>query len=264
MNRKRILMAVSFVTVLVIILLILLQPNTRYKRISVDESKWNNIISSRTENDRLMIEDIKFNDYGLVIDRMNNTIYYSIINDSKNKYNPTISYTSHNDNTSLAILSDEITDERIKGGYTYKLMIYDDNYYHIYDLKLTDFPVINISYKEESENKQKSIPVEVFVFNNLSNIPKRITISNGRLRVNENSYIFSLNMITPGKNTRPNELSILNMKPNSEYVLTDAGSEEKNNNKQSANRRVLLFINSEYKGIYDLGYVQKEKRDRYE
>ena len=263
MNRKRMLIAVSFVTALIVILLILLQPNTRYKRISIDESKWNSIINSRTENNRLMLEDIRFNDYGLVIDRISNTIYYSVVNDSKNKYNPAISYTSNNDNTSIAILSDEITDERIKSDYTYKLMIYDDKSYHIYNLKLTDLPIIDISYKEEAENKQKNIPVEVFVFNNLINTPKRITISNGRLRINENSYTFSLNMTTPGNNIRPNELSILNMKPNSEYILTQTSSEE-DNNKQPANRRVLLFINSQCKGIYDLGYVHKEKRDRYE
>ena len=67
-------------------------------------------------------------------------------------------------------------------------------------------------------------------------------------------------MTSPGKNKRDNKISILNMKPNSEYVLTEIKSEETQiieNDKEPRNHRVELFINNEYKGVYSLKYLLK-------
>ena len=139
-------------------------------------------------------------------------------------------------------------------------MIYDDKNYHIYDLICTDLPILNIRYKEEVEKKKKNIPMEIFVFNNLANTPNKITISNGKLKINEDGYVFALNMTSPGKNKRDNKISILNMKPNSEYILTEIQAEETEiieNDKEPRNHRVELFINNEYKGIYSLKYLLK-------
>ena len=67
-------------------------------------------------------------------------------------------------------------------------------------------------------------------------------------------------MLTPGKNKRGNMRSILGMKPSSEYILTPVSNNfEKDKNK---NKRVELFLNNEYKGIYDLGYID-EKLKKY-
>ena len=60
--------------------------------------KWSSIKESRTENKNLRLEDIKFNDYKLIIDEQSNTLYYSLINNSQNKYNPNVSYDANNKN----------------------------------------------------------------------------------------------------------------------------------------------------------------------
>ena len=110
----------------------------------------------------------------------------------------------------------------------------------------------NIIYIKAKENSQKNIPMEMYLFDNLSNIPNKISISVGKVKINQKNYVFSLHMLTPGKNKRDNKISILNMKPNSEYILTPISNEIENN--INTNHRVELFINNEYKGVYSLEY----------
>ena len=254
MSRNKILMSVIVFTIIIIILIIVLNPSSKYNNLSISEAKWNSIKESRVENKNLIVEYIEFNDYKLIIDEKNDILYYSLVNDSKSKYNPRVSYNTNNKNVKLAILSDEITDEKVRCNYQFKIMIYDEKEYHIYNLKCTDLPILNISYKEDKENEQKNVPMEMYLFNNLSNIPNKIVKSSGKIKINEDKYIFSLHTLTPGKNKRNNKISILNMKPNSEYILT-----QMNNASQNKKNRVELFLNNEYKGVYMLEHVDGNK-----
>ena len=250
MSRKKIIIPVIIFTSLILVLIIVLNPSHKYNKLIISESQWNVIQESRIEGKNLILEDIKFNDYKLIIDEKSNTLYYSLINDSKNKYNPDVSYSTNNKNVKLAILSDKITDEKVKSNYQFKIMIYNEKEYHIYNLKCTDLPILNISYKRNEEINQKNIPMEMYLLDNLTNIPNKITISSGKVKMNENNYIFSLHMLTPGKNKRDNRISILNMKPNSEYILTPISNELEN--EMDRKHRVELFLNNEYKGVYSL------------
>lgn len=248
MNRKKIIIPIIIITAIIILLIIMLKPNIRYNSISISQSKWNDIIALRKENKNLVLEDIEFNDYNLIIDEQNSSLYYSVINENKTKFNPNVTFKAYDSNASIAILLDEITEEKVKNNYEFKIMIYNDNEYHIYKLICTDFPIINITYKQEVKNKQKNNQAEIYVFNNLGNMPNRVTISSGKVKVEkDDEYIFSLNMLTPGKNIRENKISILNMKPNSEYILTKAS-----NNLEKNKNIVHLFVNNESKGLYYL------------
>ena len=254
MSRRKILIAVSFFTVMVIILIVVLNPSSKYKKLSISESKWNSIKDSRTENNNLRLEDIRFNNYKLIIDEKSNTLYYSLINDSSNKYNPKVEYDANN-NVKLVVLADEITDEKVKSNHQFKIMIYNEKEYHIYNLKCTDIPILNISYDKNDETNKNSVPMEIYLFDNLSNLPNKITISRGKLKINDDNYTFSLHMLTPGKNKRNNKLSILNMKPNSEYVLSKIDkttSQIQENGVNNMEHIVELFLNNEYKGVYSL------------
>ena len=261
MSKRKVLIPIIVFTAIIIVLIIVLNPNQKYDKLIVSESKWNSIQASRIENKNLILTDIKFNDYKLIIDEKSHTLYYSVVNDSKNKYNPNVSYITNN-NAKLAILSYEITDERVKSNYQFKIMIYDEKEYHIYNLKCTDLPILNISYNRNEDINQKNIPMEMYLFDNLTNIPNKITISSGKIKMNENDYVFSLHMLTPGKNKRDNRVSILNMKPNSEYILTKVDDLQFNDNQNIDNKkhRVELFINNEYKGVYTLGYIEEKIR----
>ena len=254
MDRRKILIPVIAFTGLIIILIIVLNPKQKYNKLSVNISKWNSILESRIESENLILENIKFNDYKLIIDEKNNTLYYSLLKESRNKYNPKVEYSSNSSNTKLIILSDDITDEKIKNNHYFKIMIYNEKEYHIYNLKCTDLPILNISYNEAEESKPKHIPIEIYLFDNISKIPNRITISRGDLKKKEDDFIFSLYMLTPGKNQRDNQLSILNMKPNSDYILTTQNNESQN----EINNKIELFLNNEYKGVYFLKYIDKK------
>ena len=59
---------------------------------------------------------------------------------------------------------------------------------------------------------------------------------------------------------KESKISILKMPPSSEYILHSNNQTDKNNRLNY----VQLFINNEYKGIYSLGYVQKENKEKYE
>lgn len=261
MSRKKILIPVVAFTLIIIVLIFVLNPSHKYNSLSISESKWKAIQEARIESKNLILEDIKFNDYKLIIDEKSNTLYYSLINDSQNKYNPNVSYSINSKNGKLAVLSEEITSEKVKSNYQFKIMIYDEKEYHIYNLKCTDLPILNISYNGNEEISEKNIPMEMYLFDNLSNIPNKITISSGKIKENEDELIFSLNMLTPGKNKREHRISILNMKPNSEYKLTKVDNlqlQEDNKNIENRKHRVELFLNNEYKGVYSLDYIEEK------
>lgn len=245
MNRKKILIPIIILTIFIIILIIILNPGTRYSKLSISENKWNSIISSRTENINLVLEDIEFNDYNLIIDEKNNTLYYSVINDNKTRYNPDVSFNASDNDSKLAILSDKITEEKVQNNYKFKIMIYNDSEYHIYNLVCTNLPILNISYNTNVKNKQKSIQAEIYLFDNMTHVPNRVTISRAKLRINEGIYTFSLNMTSLGRNIRENRRSIFNMDPHDEYTLEQVGIE-------SSGHNVALFINNEYVGVYIL------------
>ena len=250
MSKRKILISLIIFTAIILILIISLNSSHKYNKLSVSESKWNSIQESKIENKNLVLIDIKFNDYKLIIDEQSNTLYYSLINNSQNKYNPKVSYDANNKNVKLVFYTDEITDEKIRSNHLFKIMIYTEKEYHIYNLKCTDLPILNISYHKNQEINQKNAPMKMYLFDNLTNIPNKITISSGKIKMNEDKYVFSLHMLTPGKNKRDNKLSILNMKPNSEYTLTPISNEEEND--INTNHRVELFLNNEYKGVYSL------------
>lgn len=257
MSRKKVLISVISFTIIVIVLIVVFNIKQKYNKFIINQSNWDSIKESRIENNNLVLEEIRFNDYKLIIDNKNNSLYYSVVNDSHNKFNPNVSYNINNPNAVLVILEDEITEEKIKNNYEFELMIYDENSYHIYSLKCTNLPILNIDYNESEETNQKSFSMEMYLFDNSANIPNRITISNGKIRMNGKDYLFSLHVLTPGKNKRENKLSILNMKPNSEFELIKYNNnlqkqESSINNKEKI---IELFLNNEYKGVY----VLKEK-----
>ena len=244
MDRNKVLIPVVIFTLIIIALIIIFNPSSNLKKLSVSESLWNSIIEDRKANNNLVLKDIKFNDYILIIDEKNNTLYYSVINEGNNKYNPSVSYTANAKKVKLAILEDVISDNILNNKY--KLMIYNDKEYHIYNLKITNLPILNISYNENEDIKQNNIPMEMYLFDNKTNKPNKITISSGKIMTKGNSYLLYLQMLTPGKNKRDNRISILNMKPSNEYILTPIINENYVNN------RVELFINDEYKGVYSI------------
>lgn len=257
MKRIKVLIPVIILTALIIILVILLNPSKRYEKLSIDEGKWESLQASRQASDDLQLEKIEFNDYSLIIDEGTDTIYYSIVKENQTKYNPNVSFEASDNHAKLVILKDEITDKKVHSDYQFKMMIYNSDEYHIYNLVCTDFPIVNINYDIYGiMPKEKNIDVEVTVFDNMEKSSKRITNSQGVLNIlkeeGRKDYKLKLTTNSPGKNERENHLSIFQMDPHNEYLLTQ---EEELGQK---NFKVELFINNEYQGQYSLQQGNKK------
>ena len=109
------------------------------------------------------------------------------------------------------------------------------------------------------KNKKNNIPIEIYLFDNLKNNSHRVTISGGRLNSTDTGdYNFSLILKSPGRNERENPVSLFNMEPRSEYILSPTNtnnialSKEINEEDIKENYLVELFINNEYVGLYSL------------
>ena len=112
MNKNKILIIICAFTSIIVIALLIIFKTKNYNSLSINKDKWDSIVNNRNEDLNLKIDSINFNEYKLIIDESNSTIYYSIISDSNNSYNPSVKYKSNN-NTKIAILKDELSEEKI-------------------------------------------------------------------------------------------------------------------------------------------------------
>ena len=241
MNKKKwLLICIIAIALIAVSIILLMNRNTRFNKLVINESKWNNIIKDREESNDIQLDNLIFNDYNLIIDNENNIIYYSIV-DGKEKENPLIKYDS---NLNIA-MSQEIKEEDIDSDSNIKIMVYDKNKYRIYSLVVTNYPWINFQTKEESSKKNA---VEIEVFDNHKGNMQRLVKSDGKLLTDQgdSEYIFSLTKESLGRNKRKNIISILGMNRNNEFKLT------KTQEQQEDKKYVQVFINNEYKGLYEI------------
>lgn len=257
MNRKWLLGTILVLTSLAIVVILVLTSGTKYKKLIISEDKWNSIVSNKNMSTSISLKKIKFNDYNLLIDEENSIIYYSIV-DVKNKYNPSLEYTSNGKNIKIAF-NKEISDEVLEDTDTLKVLLYDDSSYRIYTLVTTKYPILNVSYNGEYNNRKK-INIKLEVFDNYVNSPNRVLKSDGELRIIEEDkeYAFSLKKESMGHNERENHISIFGMEKQNEYLIKATDTMDKEA------KYVQFFINNEYKGLYTFGHNEGRRIDNFE
>ena len=232
MSKKRLFWIIFPVACFVLTVILIFESNGMYNNYVVDSNKWNEIIGSRNMSESIKLQNIIFNDYNLFVSD-DNVIYYSLTPLSS-KYNPSVRYYA-NDKVKIALSKkmDEWTDGL-------KIMIYNDKLYRIYDLVVTELPILSVSYGNNTEFE---------LFDNHVNSPQRIIKSQGRIKkVGNNEYVFSLFKRSIGKNKRDNYISLFGMEKRNEYVIKYADRIDKNE------MYVQFFINNKYMGIYSIGH----------
>ena len=236
-------------TVLAIGVVLLLTSNTKYNKLVINSEKWNEIVSNRNMDTSISFQNIKFNDYDLLIDEENSIIYYSIVN-SSNMYNPSIQYTTNNKKVKIAI-NNNISDDVFEQTDTLKIMLYNDNDYRTYSLVVTNYPLLSVIYKEEPKNNKK-IDIELELFDNHVDSPQRLLKSDGKLKIVEENteYSFSLIKESIGRNKRENHISIFGMEKRDEYTIKVANTVNDNE------RYVHFFINNKHVGLYTLEFKE--------
>ena len=248
MNKKWLLGIILVLTCLAIIFIIIFKSGVRYNKLIITEENWNSIISNRNMSTSIKFENIEFNDYDLLIDEENSTIYYSIVNSNK-KYNPSLKY---NTNSKVYIaINDSITDNKIDQDNDLKIMLYNDNFYRIYSLVATNYPILSITSKNDFNDKNNADAL-IYLFDNHVDSPMRVLKSDGKYKIiKENSeYSFSLKKESVGHKTRENHISIFGMEKRDEYLIKATST----TNPQE--KYVQFFMNGEYQGLYSFGHKE--------
>lgn len=287
MNKKIAQFLLIIITFLLLYFVIFISGDKyKYEDLFINETKWNNIIESKKYNNDLKITNIKFNNYDLFLS--NNTWYYSIIEKSSNAYNPIITYKTDK-SSKVYILENKITEKSIENNEKIKLIVYNDSEYNIYNIICTTLPILNINYDSNKIlEKDNDIKMDMYLFDNRYNASQRTILSEGLIQLRGNTslvypkvgYKLSLTKESLGDNKRNNNISLLGMRQDDDWILYSGYNDQEkirnvfssklwydscasNNNFGIKNgteyKYVELFFNNEYWGLYALGMPIDEK-----
>ncbi|MCM1267665.1 MAG: CotH kinase family protein [Bacteroidales bacterium] len=285
--KKFIETAVFLVSIIAgIYLICFLGKPAHYSEYIIDEETFEDIVAERGQALSLL-DALNFDEETLFFDVSDNTFYYSLIEGNAKAYDPIVKVKSKNKDLKIAFLEDRITSEKIKKNDTITVLTYTGTEYCCYSLKCTILPLMNIECREEIMDD--SLPMNISLFDNRQGAAQRVIMSAGNIHVRGGSsraypkkgYRFSLTQESIGGNTRTNQVSLLGMRQDDDWLLYAAYSDqEKIRNVFSTNlwkytcatdnaqgidtgteyRYLELFMNGEYWGLYALGYPIDEKQ----
>ena len=229
-----------------------------------------------------------FDEQILQYDAGTGTYYYSLVQGEKGAYDPHIRIQSREKGVKIAFLKERITDEVIADNTGIPFILYTDKAYARYTLKCTTLPVMNIEYGEGQIGEDVAA-MHMTLFDNADGAVNRVTVSDGTIHVRGNTtkafpkkgYRLSLIQESVGGHTRFNQVSLLGMRQDDDWILYPAyNDQEKVRNVFCANlwkyscardnaqgidtgmeyKYLELFMNGEYWGLYALGYPIDEKQ----
>lgn len=258
-------------------------PSTDYRSSLVSNEEYETIKNERTESETDVIKSIEFN--GNPIYQASNTWYYSIIEEARNSYNPNITIDHR---FKIAFRDDEIlNDKDIADSKAIDFIVYDNSKYSQYRLAVTTLPIIHIDHNDEIPYRE-DVNMTFSLFDNRKNIINRVIKSRGKIHVRGGlnagnpkvSYRINLRELSLGRNERNNNLSLLGMRKDDDWILyapysdcekirnvlnSQLWRETSTNNGYTANptgtdnRFVEVINNGVYSGIYALSTTIDEK-----
>ena len=285
--KKYIGIAVFIASVIAGIYLVCFCNNTvHYSGYIIDQKEFEALIKERTEVFPLL-DALIFSEETLFYDDDSKTFYYSLIEGSAGAYDPDVKIKSEKKDLKIAFIEDSISTEGIKNNDTITILAYTEEEYCCYSLKCTTLPLMNIECTEEITDD--SVPMSIVLFDNRQEAAQRVISSEGNIHIRgatariypKKGYRFSLSQESIGGNLRANQVSLLGMRQDDDWLLYAAyNDEEKIRNVFSSNlweytcatdnaygintgmeyRYLELFLNGEYWGLYALGYPIDEKQ----
>ncbi len=257
-----------------------------YSEYIINEKEFEDIVAERGQVLSLL-DALNFDEETLFFDASDKTFYYSLIEGNAEVYDPIVKIKSQNKDLKIAFLEDSITAEGIKNNDTITILAYTGEEYCSYSLKCTTLPLMNIECEEEIGDD--SVPMSIVLFDNRQGAAQRLTSSVGNIHIRgvtagtypKKGYRFSLTQESTGGNIRANQISLLGMRQDDDWLLYAAyNDQEKIRNVFSSNlweytcatdnaqgintgmeyKYLELFVNGEYWGLYALGYPIDEKQ----
>jgi len=284
MTRKiALLIALSFFSLALLVVLRYMSEDYLSKHV-VDNKKFEEIKADRTSADDMSLQ-IFFNEQELFYDKSADTFYYSLTDDDKSAYDPSVDVKSDSD-LQFAFLDKGITDNAIEKNYPLTCIFYNEDNYCVHKIRCTFLPLMNIDCDEEITDVETVMNMRLY--DNRAQCTNRDVSSEGFIRIrggNTRSFPkkplkISLIHDKQGDNYSNSNISLLGMRKDDDYILYPAYNDaEKVRNVFSQNlwynscnnnnlygittgieyKFLELFINGEYSGLYALGYTPDEK-----
>lgn len=280
MSRKIISAALLLVCAGVLWLVLGAPGNPTLSRCSLPEGELDAIRTDRAETEAELVSDIRFNDYALSYDRPTGRWFYSLIEGSPTAADPQVSITAA-PGVTIAFEACPITEEGIRNNESIRLLAYTDTEYREYTLVCTTLPVLELYTSEPIGTEDAT--VQVRLFDNRAGAVSRVTTSraDAHIRGNLSTWYpkkgYKLSLITDslGNNLRNNDLSLLGMRQDNDWILNAVYNDQDrvrqafsaalwadgcgSNNlwgleNSNSYAYVELFCNDEYQGLYLLGY----------
>ncbi len=261
-----------------------------YSQCMVNSGQAAGITQMRAKTEGLL-DALIFDEEKLFYDDRSRTFYYSLVKGSAGAYDPEVELRGADADLEIAFLADEMTADQIKNNETVYFLVYSEDAYSEYYLKWTTLPMMNIECRVESpeEIADEPVPMNITVFDNQPGAAKRLVSSDGTICIRGGStrgydkkgYAVSLTQESVGGHLRDNDISLLGMRQDDDWVLYAAyNDQEKIRNVFSCNlwkdfcstdnergidtgveyRYLELFMNGEYWGLYALGYKVDRKQ----
>lgn len=285
--KKTFAVLLLLISVTVFVMHVTVGNEEQYSRLCISREKMQEIVESRKEAKDVLYTAILFNGYELTSDVSGNRLFYSLIEDSDNAYNPYVECVSK-ENAQIAIVGDLFTEETITNGTEYGILIYTDEEYQFRNLVFTTLPLLELEY-EGVLNDVDMVSLKFSLFDNRRHATQRVVSSEGDIKLRGRSsinfpkqgYRFTLYSDSVGEHRREFNTALLGMRQDGDWLLYAAyNDKEKVRNIFSSNlwklscatnnflgidngmeyRYVELFINGEYWGLYALGYPIDQKQ----
>lgn len=261
----------------------------RYDNLLISKEEFESILQDREEEDDQSIPDIYFDDFSLTHDKLSNTYYYSLIEDSPSRYNPLVrTVSTFYSRYDIAIVGDIMNDHSNRENQTAELILYDNNSYKRFKIAKTTLPIVTVSMNERSDDRENPIgalesPASFTLFDNRPDIvpSERLVSSQMYIRLrgatsrrfSKNQFRVKLREVSIGGSENNNNLSLLGMREDDDWILYSPYNDpEKMRNTLSNNlwhefssennsvgvtngtqgTYVEVFIDGKYWGIYTL------------
>lgn len=272
-------------------LVVFSRTSIAFRNLTINKQQFEEIISHRSEAGGLL-DTLVFEEETLFFDQKSNTFYYSLAEGNSEANNPQVKIEAKKEDLAVAFLTDGITEENIKNDRAIQGIAYTGCEYNIFYLKCTTLPIIKIECQDiDDPGDIADIPVKMnmTVFDNRIGAARKVTVSEGEIHVRgattreypKKSYGFSLVQESMGGHMRANDISLLGMRQDDDWILYAAyNDQEKIRNVFSCNlwqytcatdnsygintgveyKYLELFMNGEYWGLYALGYSVGKKQ----
>lgn len=281
-NRKK---QISMILLCLSVLLLVLTAGDRGKHMTeyhIAEDDFEKLKENRSECDTPLLKKLIFGEETLFYDAGTHTFYYSVVLGDADAFDPVVRIEAADSHIQVAIKECAITGELIEQNGTIWMMAYTDSEYAVYQLKVTTLPLMNLDIKEEIADT--NVPMHMTLFDNRYGASQRLVESDGMVHYRggttrsypKKGMKLSLTQDSMGGNLRGNDLSLLGMRQDDDWVLyAGYNDQEKIRNVFSCNlwektcaqnnvygihngvhyEYVELFIDGQYYGLYALGHL---------